>query len=83
MEKTHKLTLYNDEHNNYLYVMSCLVKYCDHAREQAEQCAVITHNVGKCDIKHGSFLDMFELKSELDQLDLKVELEEYAGNLHQ
>lgn len=82
MEKTHKLTLYNDDYNDYMYIISCLIKHCEHERDQAEQCAIIAHNRGKCDIKHGNFLDMFELKSELDQLDLKIELKEYAGNLH-
>lgn len=82
MKDTHKLMLYNDDHNDYLHVMACLVKYCSHARDQAEQCVIITHNTGKCDIKHGNFLDMFELKSELDQVNLKVELEEYANNLY-
>ena len=81
-EKTHKLILHNDDENNYLYVMACLVKICSHEREQAEQCAVITNNVGKCQIKSGTFLEMFELKAELDSLNLKVELEEYASDLY-
>jgi len=82
LEKTHKLTLFNDDKNDYLYVMACLVKFCDHSRDQAEQCALIAHNVGKCDIKSGDFMDMFELKNELEQLQLKVELEEYASDLY-
>lgn len=82
LEKTHKLTLFNDDANDFLYVMACLVKFCDHSREQAEQCAIIAHNAGKCDIKSGYFLDMFELKNELDNLNLKVELEEYASDLY-
>lgn len=81
MEKTHKLVLHNDSENDFLYVMALLIRYCNHERDQAEQCALITHNVGKCDIKSGSFLDMFELQSTLNQLSLNVELEEYASNL--
>lgn len=82
LEKTHKLTLLNDDINSYMYVMACLVKFCDHSRDQAEQCALIAHNVGRCDIKSGDFIDMFELKNELEQLQLKVELEAYASDLH-
>lgn len=81
MEKTHKLVLHNDSENDFLYVMALLIRYCNHERDQAEQCALITHNVGKCDIKSGRFLDMLELQGTLNQLSLNVELEEYASNL--
>lgn len=82
MEATHQLILHNDESNNYLYVMAVLMRYCDHNREQAEQCAIIAHNSGKCDIKHGNFLDMLELKTQIAELGLKVDMEDYAGNLY-
>lgn len=83
LEKTHKIVLYNDSENDFLYVMALLIRYCDHERDQAEQCALITHNVGKCDIKSGNFMDMLELHGTLSQLYLKVELEDYAGSVHQ
>jgi ATP-dependent Clp protease adaptor protein ClpS len=82
LEKTHKLVLLNDSENSYLYVMACLVKVCGHDSVQAEQCALITHNVGKCQIKSGDFLNMFEMKSELQDLSLKVELEDYVSDLY-
>ena len=80
--KTHKLILVNDDENSYLYVMACLMKYCDHEREQAEQSAIITNNNGECHIKSGSFLDMFELKNQLDSANLNVRIEEYASDLY-
>jgi ATP-dependent Clp protease adaptor protein ClpS len=80
--KTHKLVLHNDTENDFLYVMAILIRYCNHERDQAEQCALITHNVGKCDIKSGSFIDMFEIKTNLESLSLNVELEEYASSMH-
>lgn len=82
LEKTHKLVLINDDENSYFHVMACLVRFCDHARDQAEQCALITHNNGKCTIKSGDFVGMFELKNELESVNLKVELEEYASDLY-
>jgi ATP-dependent Clp protease adaptor protein ClpS len=82
LEKTHTLVLHNDEENDFLYVMAALVRFCDHERDQAEQCAIITHNVGKCAVKNGTFLDIYELKSNLDEIGLKVEIEDYAGDLH-
>jgi len=82
LEKTHRLILHNDSENSYLYVMACLVKVCGHDSVRAEQCALITHNVGKCQIKSGDFLNMFEMKAELQELSLKVELEDYVSDLY-
>jgi len=82
LEKTHKLVLLNDSENSYLYVMACLVKVCGHDSVQAEQCALITHNKGKCQIKSGDFLNMFEMKADLQHLSLKVELEDYVSDLY-
>lgn len=62
--------------------MACLVKVCGHDSVRAEQCALITHNVGKCQIKSGDFLNMFEMKAELQELSLKVELEDYVSDLY-
>lgn len=81
-EKTHQLILQNDNENNYLYVMANLIAVCDHARDQAEQCAIITHNVGQCQIKIGNITDMIEMMNKLQDLGLKVKLEEYESNLH-
>lgn len=82
LEKTHRLILHNDSENDFLYVMALLIRYCEHERDQAEQCAIIAHNNGKCDIKSGNFVDMLELHAQLTQLTLKVEIEDYASNLY-
>ena len=52
---TKAIILYNDDYNTFPHVIDCLRAYCGHAREQAEQCAMIVHHNGKCDVKHGSF----------------------------
>lgn len=65
----------NDDENSYTYVMRCLITYCDHSREQAEQCAIIAHNNGKCNIKEGSLDSIIDLKFELAATSLKVEIE--------
>jgi ATP-dependent Clp protease adaptor protein ClpS len=82
LEKTHRLILHNDSENSYLYVMACLVKVCGHDSTQAEQCALVTHNNGKCQIKSGDFLKMFELQNDLQELSLKVELEDYVSGMY-
>jgi ATP-dependent Clp protease adaptor protein ClpS len=80
--KTHKLVLHNDDVHDFLYVVACLMRYCKHEPLQAEQCAIITHEKGKCSVKSGDFLEMFELKNNLEELDLITEIEEYEGHLH-
>ena len=76
--KTHRLIIYNDHVNTYDYVMACLIRVCDHERLQAEQCAVVAHNTGKCTVKTGDYMEMYELKTALDNLDIQSEIKEYA-----
>jgi ATP-dependent Clp protease adaptor protein ClpS len=80
--KTHKLVLYNDDHNDYLYVIACLIRYCKHEPVQAEQCAVIAHNKGKCSVKSGDYLDMLDIQSDLDEFKLNTEIEAYESYMH-
>ena len=82
VEKTHQLILKNDNENSYLFVIAALMRYCNHTSEQAEQCAVIAHNTGKCQIYSGQFLDMLETCTSLQGLGLKVEVEEYEGSMY-
>jgi ATP-dependent Clp protease adaptor protein ClpS len=82
LEKTHKVTLLNDDINSYEYVMACLIRFCKHEPIQAEQCATLTDKVGKCDIKLGTIDDMLEIVESLEDLGLKVELSVYESNLH-
>lgn len=80
--KTHKLVLHNDDVHDFLYVIACLIRYCKHDAVQAEQCAITVHNRGKCPVKSGDFLEMLELKNDLEDLQLKTEIEEYESYLH-
>jgi ATP-dependent Clp protease adaptor protein ClpS len=80
--KTHKLTLHNDDVNSYSYVMACLIKFCNHHPLQAEQCALIANNNGKCDIKSGDFMEMFELQTTFNDVNIKTEVEVYESSMH-
>jgi ATP-dependent Clp protease adaptor protein ClpS len=53
--KTKVIILYNDDYNTFDHVINCLVKYCKHDPIQAEQCALLVHHTGRCDVKHGSY----------------------------
>lgn len=79
----HKLVLYNDTIHTYQYIMASLIKFCNHHPLQAEQCAVITNNNGKCVIKEGSdFLEILEIKEKLKNLEIITEIESYESYMH-
>jgi ATP-dependent Clp protease adaptor protein ClpS len=47
------LILYNDDFNTFEHVIKSLVEVCGHDSVQAEQCALIVHFNGRCEIKSG------------------------------
>ncbi len=51
----HKLILWNDDVNTFDWVIESLINVCKHSSEQAEQCALLVHTKGKCDVKSGTF----------------------------
>jgi ATP-dependent Clp protease adaptor protein ClpS len=79
-KKTHKLIMHNDDINSYQYIMACLIRFCQHEPIQAEQCALIAHNKGKCNIKTGNFMELFDLKSTFENVNVKTEVEAYETN---
>jgi ATP-dependent Clp protease adaptor protein ClpS len=70
-----ELVLYNDDVNSFDYVIESLVQVCEHTWEQAEQCALITHVKGKCQIKSGDEDYLLALKNELLSKHLTVKVE--------
>jgi ATP-dependent Clp protease adaptor protein ClpS len=76
LEKTHKITLYNDDNHDFLYIIACLIKVCKHSPDQAEQCAIIVDNKGSYDIMSGVFNDIFDIYNQLSDLELNVEIGE-------
>ncbi len=43
---------------------------------------MLVHEMGKCAIKSGDYLEMLEISASLTNLDLKTSVEEYASNMH-
>jgi ATP-dependent Clp protease adaptor protein ClpS len=80
--KTHKVILHNDKKNTFTYVMACLIRFCEHHPTQAEQCALLAHEMGKCTIKSGEFLEMLELSETLRNLDVITSVEQYESDMH-
>ncbi|MDG1158932.1 MAG: ATP-dependent Clp protease adaptor ClpS [Flavobacteriales bacterium] len=51
----HKLIIFNDEVNTFDFVIDSLISVCGHDPLQAEQCTLIIHFKGKCDVKSGEY----------------------------
>ena len=65
LSKPYRLVLHNDDYNTFEHVINCLMKYCGHEYEQANQCAHIVHFNGKCDVKYGDHDTISEMKLKL------------------
>lgn len=68
------LVLFNDDYNTFEHVIKSLVEICGHDPIQAEQCAVITHFKGNCEVKSGSRTLMDSMCKELNNRGLSSEI---------
>lgn len=66
------LILHNDDVNTFDHVIESLVDVCNHDVAQAEQCAIITHYKGKCDVKYGELLLLESMMNSLIRRGLSV-----------
>ena len=53
-EKGGSLIVWNDDINTFDWVIETLIQICGHSTEQAEQCALLVHHLGKYSVKNGS-----------------------------
>lgn len=72
VQAMHSLMLFNDDINIYDFVIDSLVEVCNHNRLQAEQCTLIAHHKGKCDVKSGTLRELKPMKDELIRRGLMV-----------
>ncbi|MCX6265851.1 MAG: ATP-dependent Clp protease adaptor ClpS [Bacteroidetes bacterium] len=70
-----RLILFNDDVNTFDYVIDALICVCNHEHEQAEQCALITHFKGKCNIKSGDYDEIKPMYEEMTIRGLTVSIE--------
>ncbi len=69
-----EIVVHNDDVNTFDHVILSLVEVCDHEPIQAEQCAWIVHNNGKCSVKRGTY-DQLEARCHaLQQRGLSAEI---------
>jgi ATP-dependent Clp protease adaptor protein ClpS len=69
------LILFNDEINSFDNVIRALAEVCGHDEHQAEQCAMIAHFKGSCEVKIGSQRSLRSMSAELKKRKLKTKVE--------
>ncbi len=72
--KAKSLFLINDDYNSFDHVVDCLTAICDHDPIQAEQCALLTHYKGSCEIMLAEKIDLEPVKKDLALYGLNVEI---------
>ncbi|WP_462317601.1 ATP-dependent Clp protease adaptor ClpS [Marinilabilia sp.] len=71
----HLLILHNDNFNTFDDVIDALIMHCQHDNVQAEQCATLTHYIGYCEIKRGSYDELTDLQRILEDHSLNVTID--------
>jgi ATP-dependent Clp protease adaptor protein ClpS len=74
-KESYILVLYNDEINTFDHVIKSLVEVCGHDAYQAEQCALLTHHKGSCEVKIGSRKVLQSMYDNLKSRGLKSQVE--------
>ena len=69
------IVLFNDDVNTFDHVIETLVKVCNHEALQAEQCALLVHYKGKCDVKSGEIKELVPMCSALLDAGLSAEIQ--------
>lgn len=69
------IVLFNDDVNTFDHVIETLMNVCNHEPLQAEQCALLVHYKGKCDVKSGEINDLAPMCSALLDAGLSAEIQ--------
>lgn len=72
---TSRLVVYNDDHNSFEHVIRTFMEILRHSITQAEQCAWIIHNKGKCSVKEGSFDELKPYRSAITERGIDARIE--------
>ncbi len=75
LEENKSLILFNDDHNTFDFVIETLIDVCEHDPLQAEQCALIVHYKGKCQVKSGTHNELKASFREMSDRDLTVAID--------
>lgn len=74
-DRSYSLILHNDDVHSFDFVIDALINICEHTLEQAEQCTLIAHHKGQCEVKMGNMNYLLPYKTGLQTLELTVTIE--------
>lgn len=69
------LVVWNDDVNTFDWVIDSLIEVCNHTPEQAEQCTLLIHYKGKCDVKKSSYEILEPMKDGLLDRGITAEIQ--------
>lgn len=70
-----QLIVHNDNINTFDFVINALVQVCKHDAIQAEQCTMLVHYKGKCNVKSGNWEQLEPMCSALLERGITAEIE--------
>lgn len=71
-----KLVVYNDDFNTFEHVIMCLINYCEHTPEKANEHTLNIHQKGLAIVKEGTLKELLPIKQALNENGLTVKIEE-------
>jgi len=74
-EDVKSIVLFNDDVNTFDFVIETLVEVCQHEILQAEQCTILVHYAGKCQVKKGTYSELVPICTALLDRGLTAEIQ--------
>jgi ATP-dependent Clp protease adaptor protein ClpS len=74
-QKSPSLVVHNDDVNTFENVIITLIEVCGHNMQQAEQCATIIHNNGRCSVKNGDLEELIIMKEQIESRGISATVE--------
>ncbi len=72
------LIVWNDDVNSFDWVIESLMEVCKHSEEQAEQCAMFIHFLGKYAVKNGEISTLKAMCEAICDRGINATIEEFA-----
>lgn len=78
-DEPYQLIVWNDDVNTFDWVIETLIEVCRHTQEQAEQCTLLIHHKGKCDVKRGSYDELEPMCTAITDRGISATIEQTVG----
>lgn len=72
---SYNIIVFNDDVNTFDHVIESLMKVCKHKAIQAEQCTMLIHYKGKCEVKSGEMKDLIGMCTALLDRGISAEIQ--------